>query len=230
MSEAVTRLVERRRSGFALSVALGGLLASGQAPLGWAWLSLAVLAAAIALLTLPACWKTAAWRGWALGLGYFGAALSWIVEPFLVDLPRHGWMAPFALLFLAGGLALFWALAFGLAARFGPSQRLRAGWLVVTLTGAEILRSFLFTGFPWALIGHVWIGTPQMQAAALMGRARAHPADARRRRAAHARWARSAPQAVCSSGPRLPPCRRAMATCACRPARRRRPKAARWSA
>ena len=31
----------------------------------------------------------------------------WITEAFLVDAAAHGWMAPFALLFMAGGLALF---------------------------------------------------------------------------------------------------------------------------
>ncbi|SDK95656.1 apolipoprotein N-acyltransferase [Aliiruegeria lutimaris] len=163
------RTVQSRRGGLSLAFGLGLLCAAGQAPLGWAWLSLAALAVAIALLTLPERWQVVAWRGWAFGTGYFAGGLFWIVEPFLVDLPRHGWMAPFALVFLAGGLALFWAAAFGLAARFGRRRVLRIGWLVLLLTGAEILRSFLFTGFPWVLIGHIWIGAPQMQFAALAG-------------------------------------------------------------
>ena len=33
--------------------------------------------------------------GWAFGTGYFALTLHWIVEPFLVDIARHGWMAPF---------------------------------------------------------------------------------------------------------------------------------------
>ncbi|NDR59506.1 apolipoprotein N-acyltransferase [Aliiruegeria sabulilitoris] len=165
----LVRTVQSRRSGLALAFGLGLICATGQAPLGWAWLSLAAFALAIALLTLPERWQVVAWRGWALGTGYFAGSLFWIVEPFLVDLPRHGWMAPFALVLMAGGLALFWAAAFGLAVRFGRTRGLRIGWLVLLLTSAEILRSFLFTGFPWVLIGHVWIGAPQMQFAALFG-------------------------------------------------------------
>ena len=35
--------------------------------------------------------------------GYFAFGLSWIVQPFLVDIARHGWMAPFALILMAAG-------------------------------------------------------------------------------------------------------------------------------
>ena len=45
---------------------------------------------------------------WVFGTGYFILALSWIVEPFLVDAAAHGWMAPFALCLMASGMALFW--------------------------------------------------------------------------------------------------------------------------
>ena len=45
-----------------------------------------------------------------------GEALNWIVEPFLIAPDVHGWMAPFAVVFLSFGLALFWMVA-GFAAR-----------------------------------------------------------------------------------------------------------------
>jgi len=96
--------------------------------------------------------------------------LHWIVEPFFVDAARHGWMAPFALAGMAGGLALFWALAFGLAGALArASRRGRVLYAVALLCGAEMLRGVVFTGFPWATIGHVWIGWPQMQLAAYGG-------------------------------------------------------------
>lgn len=55
------------------------------------------------------------WTGWLLGLIYFALTLSWIIEPFFIEAPRHGWMAPFAITFMAGGLALFWGAAFWLS-------------------------------------------------------------------------------------------------------------------
>ena len=60
--------------------------------------------------------------GWAFGTGYFVVALVWITHPFQVDAARYGWMAPFALVLLASGLALFWGLGFWLARRWWRSS------------------------------------------------------------------------------------------------------------
>jgi apolipoprotein N-acyltransferase len=61
-------------------------------------------------------------RAWAGGAGYFALTLHWIVDPFMVDAARHGWMAPFALVFFAGGLALFWAVAGWAAVRLRQAR------------------------------------------------------------------------------------------------------------
>lgn len=98
--------------------------------------------------------REAAWTAWLGGAVYFGVVMHWIVEPFQVDAARHGWMAPFALVFLAGGLALFWGLAGWIAGRFGGRKALV---FAVALSGAEVLRSVVFTGLPWGLIGGIWI-------------------------------------------------------------------------
>lgn len=101
--------------------------------------------------------------GWFAGLGYFGLTLAWIVEPFLVDIARHGWMAPFALFFMAAGLSLFWAVAFW----FAPRGRVYL--LVVLWTLVELARSYVFTGFPWGLIGYGWVETPIIQVTSVIG-------------------------------------------------------------
>lgn len=101
--------------------------------------------------------------GWFFALGYFGLTLSWIVEPFLVDFARHGWMAPFALLLMAGGLGLFWALAFAMAKGLG-----KLGF-VALWSLSELARAYVFTGFPWSAIGYGWVDTPIMQVASLVG-------------------------------------------------------------
>ena len=120
-------------------------------------------AAAIVLALGDGCPpRDAARRGWWAGFGYFLLTLHWIVDPFFVDPARDGWMAPFALLALPGGLALFWAVAFGAAAWLapgaGPGRRGLA--LAVTFTLAEMLRAVLFTGFPWAMPATIWVETP----------------------------------------------------------------------
>jgi apolipoprotein N-acyltransferase len=147
-----------------LAFGLGLIAATGQAPLGWWFLSLPALAVLISVMAGGDA-RRAAWLGWFGGAGYFGAALNWIISPFLVDAATHGWMAPFALVLMAFGMALFWALACGLGMR---ARRPILG-LVAALATAELARGYVLTGFPWALLGHVWIDLPPAQLAALIG-------------------------------------------------------------
>lgn len=147
---------------------LGALAAAGQAPLGAWYLALPAFAGIVAQVATARDARHAAARAWAAGLGHFALALSWIVQPFLVEPETYGWMAPFALIGLAGGLALFWAVAGALAGWLAGWGR-RAFAFALALTGAEALRGVVLTGFPWALPGHIWIDTPVAQAAALIG-------------------------------------------------------------
>ncbi len=150
-----------------VAAGLGALCAAGLAPLDF-WF---VAVPALSVLTLRiarAEGAAAAWIGWAAGTGYFTAAMFWIAEPFLVDPVRYGWMAPFALVLMSAGMALFWGLA-GALAGIGRSGPQRALGFAIGLAATDLLRGYVLTGFPWALIGHVWIGTPVMQAAAFVG-------------------------------------------------------------
>ncbi|MCB5199480.1 apolipoprotein N-acyltransferase [Loktanella sp. TSTF-M6] len=102
----------------------------------------------------------------AVGLGYFGFTLRWLIEPFLVDAATWGWAAPFGVSLMALRETLFWVAGVAVA-RWVGAGRLPA--LVLCLTLAEALRGYLFTGFPWGLIGHALIPTPLAQVAALGG-------------------------------------------------------------
>lgn len=147
----------------------GALIGLGQAPFSLIWLALPGLIAAFTIYL--ACEKTrrAFWLGWALGAGYAVVTLNWIVEPFLVDLGQTGWMAPFALFFMASGFGLFWGAAFGLGRWLSTDRVVSALALVVTWTGAELLRSYALTGFPWALVSYIWIDTPILQFSSVLG-------------------------------------------------------------
>lgn len=161
-------MVEARRRGWrmpALAFGLGALAALGQAPVGFWWATLAGLAGTIWLLQRASGRGQAFLWGLAAGTGYFALALSWIVEPFLIDIARHGWMAPFALVGVSLGFGLFWGAA-ALCARMvrAPVLGFVAGFVLL-----EWLRGVILTGFPWAMLGHVWIGTPVDQVAAVVG-------------------------------------------------------------
>ncbi len=145
----------------------GVALGLGQAPFDFPWT--VFLAVPTLAYLVHHQRKTSGFAiGWFAGFGYFLCVLHWIVEPFFVDLAKTGWMAPFALLLMTGGLALFWALGFSLA-RLMARSWLQVVALPLALTIAEIARSFLFTGFPWALPAYIWIETPLSQALAFIG-------------------------------------------------------------
>ncbi len=143
----------------------GAVAALGIAPFGLWPLALVGLALILRRLASAPTGREAFWRGLFAGAGWFALSLNWIVQPFFVDPLRHGWMAPFALLLISFGLALFWALA-GLIAR-----RLNSGvtGVALALSLTELARGHVLTGFPWALPGHIWIDTPLAQLASLTG-------------------------------------------------------------
>ena len=129
-----------------IAAGFGGLGALSLAPFHIAPLSLVMLVAGCLLIQTAPSRAAAFGIGWTLGAAYFAVALHWIVEPFQVDAALHGWMAPFALVGMAGGLALFWGFAFWGSVLLG-----RAPWsLAVLWPLAELGRAYLFTGFPWA--------------------------------------------------------------------------------
>lgn len=146
---------------FALAL-LGGGAALGQAPWGLWWFSLPALALALGHFGTEEPGHVAFARGWALGLGYFGVALHWIVFPFFVEPEIYGWLSPFAFFGMAGGMALFWGAGSWLAQK---TQTPFALWIAA----AEVVRAHVLSGFPWASLGHIWIGTPLAQIAALTG-------------------------------------------------------------
>lgn len=152
--------------GLALNLLAGAGIAAGQAPLGAWYIAFPSLVWALSRMARPdSSVRSAAFAGWMVGTGYFVCALSWIVSPFLIEPEKYGWMAPFALVALALGLALFWALAAGLARLFARPVYALGG----LLAAAELARSIIFTGFPWALIGHIWSDTPIAQSVSLIG-------------------------------------------------------------
>lgn len=148
-----------------LAVLSGVVIALGQAPYDLWYLTFPGYVAAVWLFLAGARGMPAAGTGWAVGLGYFGFSMSWIVEPFLVDAAATGWMAPFGLFGMAAGLALFWGLAFWLAAH----GRHRAIALVIAWSAAELARAYVLTGFPWALIPYFWLPVPVIQWVSVIG-------------------------------------------------------------
>lgn len=118
----------------------------------------------------PRAVRSAAFRGWLAGLGYFAVSVWWVTEAFMVDAATYGWMASFALVLLSGGLALFWAAGLALYRMVGARGLLGVAVFAGALGAMEWLRGHVLTGFPWNLPGELWpAGSAPSQAAAVVG-------------------------------------------------------------
>jgi apolipoprotein N-acyltransferase len=109
--------------------------------------------------------------GWLFGLGFFAAGLYWVGIAFLVQAEIYGWMMPFAVAGLAGGLAIFTGLA-ALGVHMLPCRGTATRVLALTVAWmvASWLRGHVLTGFPWNLMATVWDPWPVMlQSAAVWG-------------------------------------------------------------
>src|SRR4249919_520635 len=108
--------------------------------------------------------------GWAFGLGQFVVGLNWIATAFTFQSAMPAWLGWIAVVLLSLYLAIYPALAVGLAWRFGREDRTV---LVVVLGGAwaitEWLRGTIFTGFPWNPAAAVLAPTPLITITALIG-------------------------------------------------------------
>ncbi len=102
----------------------------------------------------------ALFAGWIAGSAHFVVALHWMAYPFTIKAESHLWALPFAAVLVPSGLGLFWAFAFFISRKIAPGRGfLLAVAFATALALAEWLRGTILTGFPWAMPGHVWIGT-----------------------------------------------------------------------
>jgi apolipoprotein N-acyltransferase len=133
-----------------------------------------VMPVAFAVL-LGLLWRTETlWRallvGWLFGLGQFVVALNWIATAFTFQTAMPAWLGWIAVLLLSLYLAIYPALATGLAWRIGRGNETA---LVLSLAGAwtvtEWLRAGLFTGFAWNPAAAAMVPTPLIDVSPLIG-------------------------------------------------------------
>lgn len=155
------------------AVGLGILGAAAMPPFGIV-IALVPAFTGLAWLCERPRWQGAFAIGWLFGFGHFAIGFYWVANAFLVEAQLYGWLAPFAVAGLAAGMALFPALAVTAANELGLALGLRRWARALALaafwTLAEWLRGQLFTGFPWNLIGTVWVANELvLQTAAWVG-------------------------------------------------------------
>ncbi|MAA73269.1 MAG: apolipoprotein N-acyltransferase [Salinisphaeraceae bacterium] len=143
------------------TTAAGAVLPLAFAPWSWWWLAPFCVA-----VLFHNAWTASPGRAFALGylfgLGLFGVGVSWIH----VSMTQYGGGGPVTSFIATGGLiallALFPALALCLARGLRPQADAWALWasLPAAWLALEWLRTWLFTGFPWLLLGYSQTDAP----------------------------------------------------------------------
>lgn len=155
----------------------GFLSALGFAPLDWWPVTLLCLAVLLHLTWHAPSLKGALLRGWMFGVAHFTLGNNWIQHAFDYQDKMPPVLGYFAVVLLALYLAVYPAIACGLAWRFARSVKQRwnepdmayvlaaaAAWIA-----SEYLRGAMFTGYPWNPLGAIWVPTPVAQLAAWIG-------------------------------------------------------------
>jgi apolipoprotein N-acyltransferase len=154
----------------ALAALLGVAHAFAFAPSHLPWLQWLALAGLFSLGLHAGRPREAALAGFAFGLGWFGAGVSWVYVSMHVYGEMPALLAAAATAAFCAFLALYPALALWLGTRLAAGESLRtllvlpAAW-----TAAEWLRGVLLTGFPWLASGYAHTDGPLAGFAPVVG-------------------------------------------------------------
>jgi len=139
----------------------GALSALGLAPLELWPLTFVALMLLVEYLARATSLRGACGSGLLFGLGHFGVGLCWIPTAFTYQANMPTWLGWLAEILLALYLALYPALACGLAWRLMRGHRLGLVFvLAATWMLGEWLRGTVLTGFPWNPLGVIWLPVP----------------------------------------------------------------------
>ena len=153
-----------------VALAIGAASAFAFEPVGLWPLLIVAFTALCELISRAKSRRQALLIGWAFGFGQFVIGLNWIATAFTFQAKMPPWLGWIAVVLLSVYLAIYPAIATGLAWRFGRKNRLA---LLLILAGAwavtEWMRGSFFTGFPWNPAAAALAPTPLITVGALIG-------------------------------------------------------------
>lgn len=144
------------------ALALGLVSQAGFAPLDWWPLTVLAFTGWMMLVHRAPTLRRALWLGWLFGVAHFTLGNAWIQQAFAYQDQMPPELGYGAVVLLALYLAVYPAMAAGLAWRWGRRAGLAdtrfvlvfaAGWIA-----SEWLRGQMFTGYVWNPLGTIWLG------------------------------------------------------------------------
>ncbi len=146
----------------AVAAGLGILAAGALPPLHLVVLLVPAFSGLVWLMDGCARWRAGLAVGGWFGFGLGAAGLYWIANALLQEPEKYGWLVPVAVVGFAALMAVFSAAAVVLATRAAPPGVGRILVLAAAWTAMEWLRGWVLTGFPWNLLGTVWVFSESM--------------------------------------------------------------------
>src|SRR5690349_12252498 len=109
---------------FLIALIVGAMSAFAFEPVGWWPLMILAIAVLCELILRAGSLKRALVLGWLFGLGQFCIGLNWIATAFTFQAAMPAWLGWIAVVLLSLYLAIYPAMAAGLAWRFGDRNKL----------------------------------------------------------------------------------------------------------
>ena len=158
-----------RRFDVAFAPLLGALATLGFAPFSF-WPASVIALAGLFGLCAARAWKRAALLGWLFGVAHFGTGVYWVFISTHVYGGAPFWLGLTLATVLFAYLAIYVAMVCALGS-YLRGWRSRAGWLLVPAAWmlAELLRGWVYSGFPWLSLGYIALDTPAERLAPLVG-------------------------------------------------------------
>jgi apolipoprotein N-acyltransferase len=129
------------------------------------------LAPFLALAVESSSARSAAWRGWVAGTAGSLPLYYWIAHTVAVA-GKQGWpLGALAAFLVSAYIGAYFSVAAAAARRLSGRYGGKGLWAFpLVWVGVELARSYLFSGFPWMLLGYTLAGSPLLrQAAELAG-------------------------------------------------------------
>lgn len=130
---------------------------------------LALITFLYSLLNQPQTTKQLFWKAYLFGFSFYIIGFSWINNALLIDEEKFITYIPLVICAIGLFFGLFWAIP-AISIAHGKNIYNKILLFCCTFTLMEWIRSFIFTGFPWNLLGTALsFNTRLIQAAAYIG-------------------------------------------------------------